>query len=473
MCRAYVLFTALALPARPLAYHLHLALPANMALATHEDITQMCFERLHIPALILSERPLLSLFGVHSLHGLVVDVGRRSTEISMVHDSLLSAASNGRAYVGRDDCDNYLCHLLLAAQPDLPSRLSPASPLSPVQLHAALLSVVAILRDGNYLHFASAALSLNVAADGSRMEDEAEAAVDDAVLDDVAKALVSGQAAALLGKTSLGANKANVTTSGEHLTMPNPLNPASTITVGPERHRFAEPLFEPSFLAAVAGFGVSYSQVDLDRRAVSVPEAIAASVRTMDVRERPAIWDHVVVQGVGSAKGVPSAIMQALAGYVGTYAARPKLAKVPDYFPEFKDRLDLATFLGGSIVAKVRLALSTRHVIDDVQIGFLDTSGQHWVNKRAPAPASSLFTFFIFFSTHRGLLYAWTRSGLPHRERAMNVLFRRVVAKFLCCENARRDSRPDRSLARPNVSVPEMTQSSRPSSPTLLFLFSS
>jgi actin-related protein 9 len=317
----------------------------------------MCFERLHLPALIISERPLLALFGIGSLTGLVIDIGRHSTEVDVGFDSVLVPHGNARALVGREDLDNYLCHLLLKAQPNLPDQLSPSSPLSPTDLHAALLAIVGILRDGGYLYFASAALSLNVAADGSRMEVEEEVDTDDA-LDDVAKALVSGKAAAILGKSGVSAAQAaklaNVTVSGEHVTMPNPLNSATTITVGPERHRFAEPLFDPSFLREVTGFGVAYSTEDLARRAASVPEAIAAAVKSVwDLRERVAIWEHVIVGGKGTAKGVAPAIIQSLAGYVGAYASRPKLAKIPDYFPEYKDRLDLAAFLGASIVAKV------------------------------------------------------------------------------------------------------------------------
>ncbi|CDU25050.1 related to macronuclear actin 1 [Sporisorium scitamineum] len=172
------------------------------------------------------------------------------------------------------------------------------------------------------------------------------------------------------------------------------------LKVGPERFRFLEPLFRPELLKDVAGasessigdepFGagpivaeangnanssshdsypVSTASPDWSQ-AIPLPLAIANAIsRVEDADRRPQLWENLIFTGQpAKIKTIQLEAISALSEFVATeqteaaqvlaepnplQARNVRALRVPDYFSEFKDRNDLAPFLGGTIYAKL------------------------------------------------------------------------------------------------------------------------
>jgi actin-related protein 9 len=225
--------------------------------------------------------------------------------------------------LGVEDLDRYLAHLILQANPDLPSLLSVASPesaaaaagdsaepLSPYALGDALLKIVQSLKTTEEaIVFASERLGLGLIEATGEHEEE---------LDDVARVVATGKLNKFTSKTKKN-NKASGTTTAngsdaaqpDTVEVPHPLSASlPAITIGPERHRYAEPLFEPSLLAEIPALfrrdgGSSsgeraYSQIELEKKAFSVPEAAPAAVRSLEPTRRILAWENVIITGEGA-----------------------------------------------------------------------------------------------------------------------------------------------------------------------------
>ncbi|KAJ1025855.1 hypothetical protein NDA16_002481 [Ustilago loliicola] len=172
------------------------------------------------------------------------------------------------------------------------------------------------------------------------------------------------------------------------------------LKVGPERFRFLEPLFRPELLKDVAGaselhlgdepFGAGPIVAEANAapapashdsypiataspdwsQAVSLPLAIANAIsRIEDADRRPQLWENLIFTGQpAKIKTIQIEAISALSEFVATeqteaaqvlaepnplQARNVRALRVPDYFSEFKDRTDLASFLGGTIYAKL------------------------------------------------------------------------------------------------------------------------
>ena len=177
------------------------------------------------------------------------------------------------------------------------------------------------------------------------------------------------------------------------------------LKVGPERLRFIEPLFRPELLKDVAGaselhlgdepFGAgpivadvidandseahtvsSYDSYPMPTsppdwsQATPLPLAIANAIsRIEDADRRPQLWENLIFTGQpAKIKTIQFEAISSLSEFVATeqteaaqvlaepnplQARNVRALKVPDYFSEFKERNDLAPFLGGTIYAKL------------------------------------------------------------------------------------------------------------------------
>jgi actin-related protein 9 len=65
------------------------------------------------------------------------------------------------------------------------------------------------------------------------------------------------------------------------------------VTVGKERHRFCDPLFDPLLLLSLPGVGVDR----VTRDTVPLQEAARLSVATIDLDKRAYVWDGLLVTG--------------------------------------------------------------------------------------------------------------------------------------------------------------------------------
>jgi len=137
------------------------------------------------------------------------------------------------------------------------------------------------------------------------------------------------------------------------------------VTLGKERHRFCEPLFDLNLHAfgedATLG---EHASPQGDGRSMTIQDAISHAVRLTDVDQRQYIWYGLMVTGdiATYVKGIAPALQTYLGPFILSSAdqhneVQPKqirFIKVPEYYAEYREKGDgLAAFLGSSIVAKV------------------------------------------------------------------------------------------------------------------------
>jgi actin-related protein 9 len=284
-------------------HYFAIATPPRLPITTRERFVQLCFEKFFIPGLTVLERDVCQLYAHGLISGLVLDIGRTHSTVSAVFDSIPIAGASVWSPLGTEDLDKYLAHLILQANPDLPTVLSSDSsePLVPPALGDVLLSIVQSLKAGeDTILFASDKLNLGLVEASF-----AGATVDqDEELDDVAKVVATGKLNKFTSKAkkSKASGGENANPEPDTVTVPHPLSASlPAITVGPERHRYAEPLFDPSILADVPALfntgNKAYTHIELENKAFSLPDAAAAVVRMLEPVRRTMAWEHLVVTG--------------------------------------------------------------------------------------------------------------------------------------------------------------------------------
>ncbi|KAJ1975388.1 hypothetical protein H4R34_004354, partial [Dimargaris verticillata] len=108
-------------------------------------------------------------------------------------------------------------------------------------------------------------------------------------------------------------------------------------------------LFEPSLV---------------DKVCLDLASAVEKSILACDSDKRTALWDGLVLTGgIARIQGLQSELDRHLArvltcseNFSETQVREAKFHKIPEYFTGYKDRPDLMTFLGGTIMAKLVFA---------------------------------------------------------------------------------------------------------------------
>jgi actin-related protein 9 len=77
-----------------------------------ETWTRLAFESLNCPAFHLMPSPVAAVFGVGIASGLNVHIGRETTDITAVVDSVVRPEAAVRINVGTQDCVRYLAEIL-------------------------------------------------------------------------------------------------------------------------------------------------------------------------------------------------------------------------------------------------------------------------------------------------------------------------------------------------------------------------
>ncbi|ORY26139.1 putative RNA polymerase II transcription factor [Naematelia encephala] len=300
-----------------------LVLP-DLTLEAQARYCQLAFEGLNVPGLSILPTPLAALYALGQTTGIVLHVGPRSSQISIVVDSVVRPECSTIVDVGSLDCEEFFEGLLKDDLKDLTEeeikQLSKALYEEDVEIPAAKF--------------------------GSRMpvnvETEEEAF-------DVAKRLVGDTAPKK--KTKAPEVAADVVA----ITLPS-----RQVQVGPVRHRLCEPLLE----GKAGGESVAEGMA----RALDSP--------TISLSERLAVYEGVAVIGdIAKVRSFGQALMTYLSPYLlsgsepssDVQPSKARLLSIPDYFANFKGATtDLAPFLGGSMVTK---------------IAFSDQAGKHCVTK--------------------------------------------------------------------------------------------
>ncbi|QRV74185.1 actin [Ceratobasidium sp. AG-Ba] len=371
----YVLFTGLKIRRTQNESPVMLSLPATLSRDSHARVAQVFFERLNVAGLSVVERPILQLYAANAISGIVIDIHNTCTDITPIYDSAVQLAATVLAPLGVQHCEAYLAHLL-ATNSTLVATLG----VPPAELRPTLLRLARMLWKNGHI-------KVPLAGDVAPPEEEDEGVTN------IAAVVVAGREKAVVEANNKKKNTKNSTAAERAreaeiaaLDLLTVEFEGKQVTVGKDRHRFCEPLFEPSILRNVEGMQETLK----DHKSIfGLQEWVNHAAQGVDYVWRHTLYDAVFVTGELSAmdKTLSYAVHSRLLSYVlkaeePANDAQPKAVRtvrVPDYFAEYREKGDgLAGFLGGSIVAKLT---------------FCDSSARNYVSKNdysARGPAALL-----------------------------------------------------------------------------------
>lgn len=389
MHRKYVLFNKLGLKRTQNESPVLLSVPPTLSRDSHEHICQIFFERFNSAAVSILERPLAQLFATNNLTGLVVDIGDDTTDVSPISDCLIQHNCCESIPIGISDCEKYLASLLKTNE-GVVDALSPSSePLDASALQEALL-----------------ALSRHVWKEGliKISESDVTADAEEEGVTNIAAVLVAGKEKAVIesGMKKRANAKASAAEQArakeiEALDLVTTEFEEKEITLGRERHRFLDPLFDPSVLQGVEGVE---EKVWNDNQPLPIQDVIGRAVGRTDLNSRIALWDGFFVTGdcTSLVKGIGIAIQTRLTPYLlgnpdiqnDVQPKNVRVLHVPEYFAEYRERGDgFAAFLGASVVAKVRsiiLVLSFFRSITSLRSSLQTLTGRTSSRRRITLP---------------------------------------------------------------------------------------
>lgn len=367
-----------------------------------------------MPAFCLVDSALTSAFAVGQTNACVVDIGWRGSSVACVMDSLLVNSSVRSCSVGLGECIAYLASLLErdmgvgAALKDLDTAHAPAV-IEHSQRTSPRRAVLLALAEEIF-----AQGHVTVDAGDVGMDEQANKSnnVDDEGNFDVLGALTSGREKEAIAEQEKR-NRALVeqgkepervvtTASEAHQQQQQPGEvvsvtfrdvavpvPSAVLSLA------ATPLLDPSVLSSVdaAFLALPNDEATHDddwRSTPSLASTISTSISTIpDLERRNNLWEHLVITGhpTSLTRSLPSALVSSLSTFVvgggtistslvslgggnnssatnpddpvafaGAQPSNVRALKTPDYFAEFKDRTDLAPFLGATIYAKLVFA---------------------------------------------------------------------------------------------------------------------
>lgn len=220
------------------------------------------------------------IYAANALSGVVVDIGHDRTDITPIYNGFMVEEARTATELGIKDCQAYLAQLLRANQ-SVMTALSPADPEVVGKSLAELAKK--IWEDG----------LVKVPSDGQT----AEVAEDDGVTD-IAAIVVAGREKAVIeaGTKKKQTAKASAAEQArareiEALDLVKIQFQERFITLGKERHRFCEPLFDPSLLRGLKEIDIGAEQPK------PVQDAVGHAVALADVDLRQYIWAGLFVTG--------------------------------------------------------------------------------------------------------------------------------------------------------------------------------
>jgi actin-related protein 9 len=227
----------------------------------------------------------MQLFAANALNGVVIDVTHADTTITPITDSIAQHGHEVHLDVGTRDCELYLANLLRSNQP-LVAALSEGEPLTDDQLSVQLLELAQQLwRDS----------LVKVPSDGETAQTEEEEGITN-----IAALLVAGkEKAAIEAGTKKKATAKQTQAERERereiaaLDLIQVEFKGKTLTLGRERHRFCEPLFDPKLLESLS----STTKDSLLDNTLPLQEGVHFAVNSLPVDRRWLVWSGVFIAG--------------------------------------------------------------------------------------------------------------------------------------------------------------------------------
>jgi len=284
--RKYILFDRLQRRRMQNESPVLLSISPGVSRETYERICQVFFERFNVAGLAILERPMAQLYAANSLNGVVIDIGDEVTEITPVYEGFILHAARTKLALGIRHCQNYVAHLLRSNLSIMNALSPPGSPLDPETLHETLLELVKQLWKGD---------AIKVPSDGET------AVVEDEGVTDIAAVLVAGREKAVIesGMKKKQTAKASAAEQArareiEALDLITVQFREHSLTIGKERHRFCEPLFDPSLLLDLPG---TAALNPAEEKPLPLQEVVGHVVKQTDVDQRQYIWHGLFVTG--------------------------------------------------------------------------------------------------------------------------------------------------------------------------------
>lgn len=361
----HVLFSQLQLRRVLMESPVLFSIQAGLSRDAHERLCQIFFERFNVAGFAILERPMAQFYAAiagNDLSGVVVDIGQDYTDITPILDGFIVQRARESLPYGISHCERYLAYLLRSS-PGVMNALFPPSgePITPEAQESTLVELAHhIWQEG----------LVKVLAEGEAADIEEEG------ITDIAAVLVAGKEKAVIESGMKKRQNAKATAAEqarareiEAMDLVTVEFRGLSLTLGKERHRFCEPLFDPTLLTNIPG---AYKDTMMP-----LASAVGHAVSKVEVDNRQYVWQGLLVTGdiTNKIKGLGTALQARLQPFILSAADQAndvqprsiRVIKVPDYFAEYRDKGDgLASFLGLSIVAK---------------LVFTDSSGKNFVSK--------------------------------------------------------------------------------------------
>ncbi|TFK39423.1 actin-related protein [Crucibulum laeve] len=331
-----------------------LSLPSGLPRSSYERVCQIFFERFNVAGFGILERPMAQLYAANALSGVVVDIGHEYMDITPIYDGFIVHSARTTTPLGLRHCQAYLAHLLRSNQGLIATISPPTAPLSADELHKTLLALIQELQEAGHI---------KVPSDGET------AAPEDEGITDIAAVVVAGKERAVIesGMKKKATAKASAAEQArareiEALDLITVDFREKNVTLGKERHRLCEPLFDPELLEGVPGLEDLAKDKKGDKP-LSLQDAAGHAVGQTEIDQRQYIWQGLFVTGdvTRHVKGIGIALQSRLAPFISNpdllsdvQARSIRLLSVPEYYAEYRETGNgFAAFLGGSIVAKI------------------------------------------------------------------------------------------------------------------------
>lgn len=287
--RKYVLFTGLQLRRVQNESPVLLSLLSGLSHDAYERTGQIFFERFNVAAFSILDRSMAQLYAANALSGIVVDVGDTLTDITPIYDGLPLAGARTRVRVGTRHCESFLAHLLRSNTSV--SAVFAELAVPPQEQPAALRALARQAWQAGLVRVPVHGIAVREA------EDEG--------VTDIAAVLVAGKEKAVIesGMKRRATAKASAAEQArakeiEALDLVTVEFRGKEVTLGKERHRFCEPLFDVNLLALGQDAGLDeHASPEGDGMSMALQDAVGHAVRLTDVDQRQYIWHGLMVTG--------------------------------------------------------------------------------------------------------------------------------------------------------------------------------
>jgi actin-related protein 9 len=287
--RKYVLFTGLQLRRVQNESPVLLSLFTGPPRDSYERIGQIFFERFNVAAFSILDRPMAQLYAAGALSGIVVDIGDTVTDITPIYDGLPISGAHTTARIGVRDCERFLAHLLRNNTSVTAAFAELAVP--PTEQSAALRELARQVWQAGLVRVPVAGIAVR------EVEDEG--------VTDIAAVLVAGKEKAVIesGMKRRATAKASAAEQArakeiEALDLVTIEFRGKEVTLGKERHRFCEPLFDSGLQTIGEGPPPNeHASPEGEGLPMTLHDAVGHAVRMTDVEQRQYIWYGLMVTG--------------------------------------------------------------------------------------------------------------------------------------------------------------------------------